>query len=210
MSAILAAWWMNFPPSHACRCLCCALRMSGVWHAKHSFCSVVRGPKSRGAPTIPERGPMARVRPPAARTGPDQSCCKMPRMRSQCGPRRRVAPGAIGMSGVHVIDGVVRIAVTDNGVGLPQQDRGRLTEPYVTHKPKGTGLGLAIVKKIMEDHGGSVTLDDRSSHTNPAPDLGQRQPKRARRRYRHDSHADPAADAATGFTRERCRWRMKS
>jgi signal transduction histidine kinase len=59
----------------------------------------------------------------------------------------------------------VRIAVVDNGVGLPQQDRGRLTEPYVTHKPKGTGLGLAIVKKIMEDHGGSVTLDDRSSHT---------------------------------------------
>jgi two-component system nitrogen regulation sensor histidine kinase NtrY len=33
-------------------------------------------------------------------------------------------------------------------------------EPYVTHKPKGTGLGLAIVKKIMEDHGGAVTLDD--------------------------------------------------
>ena len=34
-------------------------------------------------------------------------------------------------------------------------------EPYVTHKPKGTGLGLAIVKKIMEDHGGQVTLEDR-------------------------------------------------
>jgi two-component system nitrogen regulation sensor histidine kinase NtrY len=74
------------------------------------------------------------------------------------------APGAIGLS-VRVADGLVRIAVVDNGVGLPQQDRGRLTEPYVTHKPKGTGLGLAIVKKIMEDHGGSVTLDDRSSHT---------------------------------------------
>ena len=55
----------------------------------------------------------------------------------------------------------VRIAVADDGVGLPQEDRARLTEPYVTHKPKGTGLGLAIVKKIMEDHGGSVTLDDR-------------------------------------------------
>ena len=43
---------------------------------------------------------------------------------------------------------------TDDGVGLPTEDRARLTEPYVTHKPKGTGLGLAIVKKIMEDHGG--------------------------------------------------------
>jgi two-component system nitrogen regulation sensor histidine kinase NtrY len=56
---------------------------------------------------------------------------------------------------------VVRIAISDNGIGLPQADRARLTEPYVTHKPKGTGLGLAIVKKIMEDHGGLVTLDDR-------------------------------------------------
>src|SRR5208283_884251 len=55
----------------------------------------------------------------------------------------------------------VRISATDDGVGLPEQDREKLTEPYVTHKPKGTGLGLAIVKKIMEDHGGEVTLDDR-------------------------------------------------
>jgi two-component system nitrogen regulation sensor histidine kinase NtrY len=56
----------------------------------------------------------------------------------------------------------VQIAVTDDGVGLPQEDRGRLTEPYVTHKAKGTGLGLAIVKKIMEDHAGLLNLDDRA------------------------------------------------
>jgi two-component system, NtrC family, nitrogen regulation sensor histidine kinase NtrY len=62
---------------------------------------------------------------------------------------------------VHPVDRDVRISVTDDGVGLPQEDRGRLTEPYVTYKPKGTGLGLAIVKKIMEDHGGRVALDDR-------------------------------------------------
>ena len=55
----------------------------------------------------------------------------------------------------------VRVTVTDDGIGLPEEDRARLTEPYVTHKPKGTGLGLAIVKKIMEDHGGSLVLDDR-------------------------------------------------
>jgi two-component system nitrogen regulation sensor histidine kinase NtrY len=57
--------------------------------------------------------------------------------------------------------GEVHISVSDDGVGLPQADRGRLTEPYVTHKPKGTGLGLAIVKKIMEDHGGRLVLEDR-------------------------------------------------
>ena len=53
-----------------------------------------------------------------------------------------------------------RIIVGDDGVGLPKEERARLTEPYVTHKPKGTGLGLAIVKKIMEDHGGALTLGD--------------------------------------------------
>jgi two-component system, NtrC family, nitrogen regulation sensor histidine kinase NtrY len=52
------------------------------------------------------------------------------------------------------------LSVTDDGIGLPEQDRARLTEPYVTHKPKGTGLGLAIVRKIMEDHGGRLELDE--------------------------------------------------
>ena len=55
------------------------------------------------------------------------------------------------------------VQVEDDGIGLPQQDRARLTEPYVTHKVKGTGLGLAIVKKIMEDHGGRLELDDRAN-----------------------------------------------
>ena len=50
--------------------------------------------------------------------------------------------------------------ITDNGVGLPPEHRHRLTEPYVTTRAKGTGLGLAIVRKIMEDHGGDITLAD--------------------------------------------------
>ncbi|HYZ42162.1 MAG TPA: PAS domain-containing sensor histidine kinase, partial [Stellaceae bacterium] len=53
------------------------------------------------------------------------------------------------------------IVVEDNGKGLPQQDRERLTESYVTTRAKGTGLGLAIVKKIMEDHQGELMLEDR-------------------------------------------------
>jgi two-component system nitrogen regulation sensor histidine kinase NtrY len=54
----------------------------------------------------------------------------------------------------------VTIAVEDNGRGLPQDGRDRLTEPYVTTRVKGTGLGLAIVKKIMEDHHGELVLED--------------------------------------------------
>ncbi len=53
----------------------------------------------------------------------------------------------------------IYVAITDNGCGFPtDEDMSKLTEPYITHKAKGTGLGLAIVKKIMEDHGGQITL----------------------------------------------------
>jgi two-component system nitrogen regulation sensor histidine kinase NtrY len=51
--------------------------------------------------------------------------------------------------------------ISDNGIGLPQEQRHRLTEPYVTTRAKGTGLGLAIVRKIVEDHGGELRLSDR-------------------------------------------------
>ena len=67
--------------------------------------------------------------------------------------------GRIALS-IQAEDGHVRIAIQDNGKGLPTEQRERLTEPYVTTRKKGTGLGLAIVKKIMEDHGGSLSLDD--------------------------------------------------
>lgn len=64
------------------------------------------------------------------------------------------------------------ISVSDDGIGLPQGDRGRLVEPYVTHKPKGTGLGLAIVKKIMEDHGGQLLLEDNPDGPGAVATLG--------------------------------------
>ncbi|MDF1735399.1 MAG: PAS domain-containing sensor histidine kinase [Minwuia sp.] len=55
---------------------------------------------------------------------------------------------------------VAVIAVTDNGIGLPETARERLTEPYVTTRDKGTGLGLAIVRKIMEEHSGVLQIGD--------------------------------------------------
>ncbi|MFM7656016.1 MAG: ATP-binding protein [Paracoccaceae bacterium] len=53
----------------------------------------------------------------------------------------------------------VDIRIMDNGTGLPP-DRARLFEPYVTTREKGTGLGLPIVKKIIEEHGGTLALQD--------------------------------------------------
>jgi two-component system nitrogen regulation sensor histidine kinase NtrY len=68
-------------------------------------------------------------------------------------------PGKITIA-VQPNGGTFAFRVTDNGIGLPPEHRHRLTEPYVTTRAKGTGLGLAIVRKIMEDHGGDITLAD--------------------------------------------------
>ena len=62
-----------------------------------------------------------------------------------------------------IADGHPFIRVTDNGIGLPRENRNRLAEPYMTTREKGTGLGLAIVKRIMEEHGGRLILEDAPS-----------------------------------------------
>ena len=56
--------------------------------------------------------------------------------------------------------GDIIVDVFDNGIGLPKDNRNRLLEPYVTTREKGTGLGLAIVGRILEEHGGSIELND--------------------------------------------------
>ena len=106
---------------------------------------------------IPDRGPVV----PCDRRMLRQALTNLLQNAADAVAMRDSEHGSIGIA-VQNADSEVRIVVTDDGVGLPQEDRARLTEPYVTHKPKGTGLGLAIVKKIMEDHGGRLTLDDRS------------------------------------------------
>jgi two-component system nitrogen regulation sensor histidine kinase NtrY len=56
----------------------------------------------------------------------------------------------------------LEITIEDNGIGLPNQERSRLFEPYVTNRENGTGLGLSIVKKIIEEHNGTLELLDAS------------------------------------------------
>lgn len=50
----------------------------------------------------------------------------------------------------------VRVAVADEGSGIPESELQRIWEPYFTHKPAGTGLGLAIARQAIWAHAGTV------------------------------------------------------
>ena len=54
----------------------------------------------------------------------------------------------------------LEIRIADAGEGIKEDVVGSVFEPYVTNKTRGTGLGLAIVKKIVEEHGGMVSLEN--------------------------------------------------
>lgn len=53
----------------------------------------------------------------------------------------------------------VEISLSDQGVGIPPELRGRVFDPYFTTKKKGSGLGLAICYSIVHKHGGGITLE---------------------------------------------------
>jgi two-component system, NtrC family, nitrogen regulation sensor histidine kinase NtrY len=55
----------------------------------------------------------------------------------------------------------LEVIIEDDGPGFPAEMRDRLLEPYVTTREKGTGLGLAIVNRIIMDHGGTISLQNR-------------------------------------------------
>ena len=69
----------------------------------------------------------------------------------------------IVLSTENTADGALKLMVKDNGSGIPEHMLGRLFEPYMTTKQRGTGLGLAIVKKIVEEHGGKITIESQPS-----------------------------------------------
>src|SRR5205809_429073 len=71
-------------------------------------------------------------------------------------------PGHVAVM-VSEAEGQVAVVVEDNGKGLPQQDRQRLTEPYVTTRSKGTGFGRATAKKLREAHQAALRLEDREA-----------------------------------------------
>ncbi len=58
-------------------------------------------------------------------------------------------------------DKSVLVEISDTGVGLTEEERGRLFTPYYTTKQHGTGLGLAIVQAVVSDHAGKIWVDSR-------------------------------------------------
>jgi two-component system nitrogen regulation sensor histidine kinase GlnL len=59
----------------------------------------------------------------------------------------------------------LRIGIRDNGVGIPDDIKSCLFDPFVTSKPQGKGLGLALVAKIIGDHGGVIECDSQPKRT---------------------------------------------
>ena len=58
------------------------------------------------------------------------------------------------------VSGAITIAVADNGPGIADSIRERLFHPFVSYgKENGTGLGLAVVQKIVQDHGGEISVE---------------------------------------------------
>lgn len=69
------------------------------------------------------------------------------------------ADGRIVVRGVAGGAGICSFEVSDNGGGIPEDQREAIFQPYFSTKGTGRGLGLAICKRIVEDHGGSIFLE---------------------------------------------------
>jgi signal transduction histidine kinase len=70
------------------------------------------------------------------------------------------ATGGRGRIVVDVRDGVdeVELLVADDGPGVPEEQREQIFEPFFTTRARGTGLGLAVVRRVVEGHGGEVSV----------------------------------------------------
>ncbi len=72
------------------------------------------------------------------------------------------APGRIEIEGKALSKSQVYLGIRDTGVGIPEEIRTRMFEPFVTMgKSAGTGLGTAIAKSIIDSHGGSIAFESK-------------------------------------------------
>ncbi|MGZ6142371.1 MAG: sensor histidine kinase [Myxococcales bacterium] len=70
------------------------------------------------------------------------------------------AKGRITITTARAADGRAEIAIADDGPGVPEKDRDRIFQRFVTTRPGGNGLGLSTSREIAQAHGGTLTLRD--------------------------------------------------
>ncbi len=58
----------------------------------------------------------------------------------------------------------VRVSITDNGIGIPEENLSRIFDPYFSTKKTGSGLGLATSYSIVKNHGGYVSVESKLGH----------------------------------------------
>jgi nitrogen fixation/metabolism regulation signal transduction histidine kinase len=63
-----------------------------------------------------------------------------------------------------VEEGRARLAVEDDGAGIPEAERERVFDPAYSTKARGSGLGLAIVARIAAEHAGRVRVEENVPH----------------------------------------------
>nr|WP_306469779.1 HAMP domain-containing sensor histidine kinase [Oscillatoria laete-virens] len=69
--------------------------------------------------------------------------------------------GSVTLSSGASLDSIV-IKITDTGKGIPEKNLAKIFEPFFTEgKQQGTGLGLSICKRIIEAHGGIISVESR-------------------------------------------------
>jgi two-component system sensor histidine kinase HydH len=56
-------------------------------------------------------------------------------------------------------EATLRVTIKDTGAGIAPENLARLFEPFFTTKPSGTGLGLPITRRIIQEHGGAITVE---------------------------------------------------
>jgi two-component system sensor histidine kinase FlrB len=64
-----------------------------------------------------------------------------------------------GAAGASAEVPMIRVTVSDTGVGIKQENMVRLFEPFFTTKENGTGLGLAIARRLIREHRGDISIE---------------------------------------------------
>jgi len=71
------------------------------------------------------------------------------------------AMGGTGRIHVSIVrnDGIWKVAIADEGPGMPAEVQEKIFEPFFTTKSRGTGLGLPIARRVIEAHGGEIKVE---------------------------------------------------